>query len=114
MWHGGFPVHDIGAGLLESPAGVAPELNRDDGIRCAVRDRDGKLAGAIKLELEPLDRRDAESLAIRVADLPDDVPVSAARRQGQWCPGCEADEATLRIQRVEEREQVELVGPAPV
>ena len=55
-----------------------------------------------------------ERVAIRIADPADDVPVRPARRQRQRRPGSERDQPPVGIQRFEEGQEIELVGPAAV
>ena len=77
-------------------------------------DRD---AGALREPLEPgaeaLERRQ-ERLRVRVADLLDQVPVVADRRQLQRAAGERADEPLARVEDVEQRDQVLLGGAASV
>jgi len=49
-----------------------------------------------------------------VAELPERVPVLSPRRQRERPARSHAVQATLRVERVEQREEVVLVGAAPV
>ncbi len=51
---------------------------------------------------------------VRVADLAHDVPVGAAGRQRERPPRTHAGEVSFRVERVEQREEVVLVGTATV
>ena len=51
---------------------------------------------------------------IRVADLAKCIPVRAARRERERPAGGEAEQLAARVEQVEERHEVELVGPAAV
>ena len=55
-----------------------------------------------------------ERRGVRVADLAHRVPVRAAGRQAQRPARRDPDEAPLRVEHVEERHEIVLVGPAPV
>ena len=55
-----------------------------------------------------------ERLGVGIADPPDDVPVRAARRQRQRAARGRPEQAPLGVEHVKEREQVPLVGAAPV
>ena len=55
-----------------------------------------------------------EGLGVGGADLPDHVPVRAARRQRQGPARRRAEQPPVRIELVEQREQVVLVGAAAV
>ncbi len=71
----------------------------------------------VRQPVEPLGGgavRPREGRRIGVADARHDVPVRAARRQRERAARAVAVQAALRIERVEEREEVVLVGAAPV
>ena len=65
-----------------------------------------------ELRREPVGRQ--EAFGRRIAELGELVPVRASRRQRERPARRHADEASLRVERVEQREEVVLVGAASV
>jgi hypothetical protein len=56
----------------------------------------------------------AEGRRIRIADSPQGVPVRAARRERERPARRDSEQPALRVEDVEEVEEVELVGAAAV